>query len=377
MARADYLLRAPHPKDTRRNMWIPRIPIYALITILCALFPAANASAGQYVFSVTGNQLELNERPVKILGLRCSNALISEAKTDELLANLDAFKSYGVNTVSVFLMGSRFGDIKGYRPDASLEPTYARRLGRIIEAADVRGMLVLVGCLYWSTSTAKSDLGRWQQADANKAIGNTIHWLKDHNYHNVFVDVDNEGMAHQATHWSISKMIDAAHKVDSTIMIAYNDRDPAPANADLYIHFSPKVSGRPWLDSEATPTNATGGYWSTYSKETNIRTAGKFHNFSRVGRYTPEMKSNQYDQTKDGYENYNGHMLASTWLQCGPDEGLNGPFMTPGGRSGITDVNAGIDHLHPDSGILWWLEYIKNRYGAWNPPPPLKPQARQ
>jgi len=47
--------------------------------------------------------------------------------------------------------------------------------------------------------------------------------------------------------------------------------------------------------------------------------------------------------------------------------------MTPGGRSKIKDVNAGMDRLHPDAGIRWWLEYIKGRYGAWNPPPPLKP----
>jgi hypothetical protein len=294
-----------------------------------------------------------------------------------LIANLDGFKSYGVNTISVFLMGSRFGNIKGYHPDASLDPTYATRLGRIIEAADGRGMIVLVGCLYWSTSPAKSDLGGWQQTDANKAIRNTIQWLKDHNYRNVFVDVDNEGMAHGATGWSISQMIDAAHQVDDTIMIAYNDSHPAPANADLYIHHSPKVGGKPWLDSEATPTNAPGGYWGTYSKETNQKTAGRFYDYSRIGRYTPEMKSNQYDQTRDGYENYNGHMLASTWLQCASGERLNGPFMTPGGRSNIADVNAGIDNLHPDSGILWWLEYIKGRYGAWNPPPPLKLQARQ
>lgn len=172
-------------------------------------------------------------------------------------------------------------------------------------------------------------------------------------------------------------MIDAAHEVDHTIMVAYNDRNPAPPNADLYIHLSPKVSGKPWLNSEATPTNAPGGYWGTYSKETNQETAGGFYNYLRIGRYTREMKSNQYDQTRDGYENYNGDMLASTWLQCAPGEGIDGPFMTPGGRSNIADVNAGIKNLHPDSGILWWLEYIKGRYGAWNPPPPLKPQARQ
>ena len=349
---------------------------YTVIPAL-ALLLAAPVFAGQYVLSVKGNQIVLNERPVKLLGLRCSNALISDVKTDELIANLDRFKSYGVNTISVFLMGSRFGDIKGYHADASLDPVYAARLGRIVEAADRRGMIILVGCLYWSTSKARSDLGGWQQADADKAIGNTIRWLKDHKYRNVFVDVDNEGMAHQATHWSISQMIDAAHAVDRTIMVAYNDRDPAPANADLYIHLSPKVSGKPWLDSEATPTNAPGGYWSTYSKETHVKTAGAFYNFSRIGRYTPEMKSNQYDQTRDGYENYNGHMLASTWLQCGPGNAVNGPFMTPGGRSNIEDVNAAMDGVHRDAGILWWLEYIQGRYGAWTPSPPLKQNDRR
>jgi hypothetical protein len=136
------------------------------------------------------------------------------------------------------------------------------------------------------------------------------------------------------------------------------------------------VSGKPWLDSEATPTNAPGDYWGSYSKEANEKTAGKFYNYSRIGRYTEAMKSNQYEQTRDGYENYNGHMLASTWLQCGPGEGLQGPLMTPGGRSKITDVNSGMDHLHPDAGILWWLEYVKARYGAWSPPAPIQQQQK-
>jgi hypothetical protein len=342
------------------------------VILLSAVFTPARAFAGRYVLTVQGSEISLNQRPVKILGLRVSNALISEVKTDELMANLDTFKSYGVNTVSVFLMGSRYGDIKGYRPDASLDPVYAARLGRIIEAADQRGMIVLVGCLYWSTSTANSDLARWRQTDANQAIANTIRWLKDHDYRNVFVDVDNEGMAHDATGWSISEMIDAAHRIDSTIMVAYNDSGSPPPNADLYIHHSPKVSGKPWLDTEATPKNTLGGYWGTYSKETHQKTNGRYYNYSRIGRYTPEMKSSQYDQTRDGYENYNGHMLASTWLQCAPNEGVNGPFMAPGGRSNIGDVDIAIDELHPDAGVLWWLEYIKKRYGAWNPPPPLK-----
>src|SRR5208282_4872467 len=83
------------------------------------------AEAGQYRFAVKGEQVLLNDTAFKLIGLRVSNALISDETTEQLLRNLDAFKDYGVNTVSVYLMGSRFGDIKGYKPDASLDPVYA------------------------------------------------------------------------------------------------------------------------------------------------------------------------------------------------------------------------------------------------------------
>jgi hypothetical protein len=303
----------------------------------------------------------LNETSIKILGLRCSNALLSDEKTDELIANLDIYKSYGVNTVSVFFMGSRFGDIKGYRPDATLEPEIAERMGKIIEAADRRGMIVLVGCLYWSTSRAKEDLKHWGQEEANRAVANTVRWLVEHDYRNVFVDPDNEGMSP----WDVNAMIEAAHAVDPTIMVANNDRHRAPS-ADLNIHHGPKEKGKPWLDSEATPTNAPGGYWGSYSKESHQQRG--YYNYSRIGRYTPEMKENQFAQTRDDYENHQGHMLASTWIQCGRAEGIDGPFLEPGGHSEIEHIDADIDTIHPDAGVLWWLEFIQDRYGEWTPP---------
>jgi hypothetical protein len=335
-----------------------------------ALLICGGAMAGDNVFSVRGDQLLLNERPFKVIGLRCSNALISDATTQQLLDHLDVFRSYGVNTVSVFFMGSRFGDVKGYRADASLDPVYAERMGRIIEAADARDMVVLVGCLYWSTSRAKEDLvGVWDQTAANRAVANTVKWLAEQDYRNVFVDVDNEGMAHDATGWSIASMIDAAHAADPTIMVAYNDGDPAPPNADLYVHHSPKVPGKPWLDSESTPP-AKEGYWGRYSKHSTMETDGSYYNYSRIGRYTPEMKEAQIGKTREGIEQYNGIMLASTWLQCAPNEGIGGPFHTPGGRSGIQDVDKDIDVLHPDAGILWWLEYVRDTYGTNGDPQP-------
>jgi hypothetical protein len=315
-------------------------------------------------FSISGTNLLFNDRPFKIIGLRLSNALISDRIVDQTIAYLDLYKSCGVNTISVFLMGSRFGDIKGYLPDGSLDSVYADRLGRIIEAADVRGMVVLVGCLYWSVSRAKEDLVPvWTQDHANRAIANTVRWLKQCDYRNVFVDPDNEGMACVATGWSIGQMIDAAHEVDSSYMIAHNRNEDPPDNADLLLHHSPRVPGRPWVQSEGTPHNAPGGYWHDFSKREG------HYNYIRIGRYTRSMIDDQLRQTAEDIERFNGHILASTWLQCGPGEGIDGPFLAPGRSAG---EDAGIDEeieaLQASAGVLWWLEHVRERYGSWEPP---------
>lgn len=346
-------------------------PLALALALALSLAPGLGGRrlhAGEHVVSVDGERILLDGRPVKILGLRCSNALVSDRSTGALIGWLDELKSYGVNTVSVFFMGSRFGDVKGYRPDGSLDPVYAARMGRIIEAADARGMVVLVGCLYWSTSRAKEDLeGVWKEADACRAIAGTVRWLSENGYRNVFVDVDNEGMAHDATGWSIASMIDAAHAADPSIPVAYNDGDPVPPSADLSIHHGPKAPGKPWLDSEATP-RAPGGYWGRFSKETTRKTGGRYYNYSRIGRYTPEMKAEQIRRTRQEVARHSGHMLASTWLQCAPSEGVGGPFARPGGRSAIEDIDASIDRVHPDAGIRWWLEFVRETYGPWTPP---------
>ena len=167
----------------RMNFTNNRMPLklrgwFVLLLVLLIGLLVTPVKASRYVFSVKGSKVYLNENEFKVIGLRCSNALVSDADTKELIDNLDVFKSYGVNTVSVFFMGSRFGDVKGYRPDASLESVYTARMARIIKEADRRGMVVLVGCLYWSNSRAKENLGHWKQQHANKAVADTVRWLK-------------------------------------------------------------------------------------------------------------------------------------------------------------------------------------------------------
>jgi hypothetical protein len=312
-----------------------------------SLCPCRASLAGDYVFSVQGDKTFLNGREVLVKGLRCSNALISDHETQELIDHLDAFASYGINTVSVFFMGSRFGDVKGYRADGSLDPVYAARMGRIIEAADQRGMIVLVGCLYWGNSKAKHE--SWTQTEANAAITNTVAWLEENDYRNVFVDVDNEGMAKRAKGFDTRQMVLAGKAVDPTCVIATNFRGEPPAEADLGIHFAKPVPGKPYIESEATPDNAPGGYWGRYSK------IDGYYNYINIGVYNEAMKANQKADTQAHLGKGQGYMLASTWLQC---VAPHGPNQHPGG-----------DGTPGNPGIRWWLEFLRAEYGPYAPPP--------
>lgn len=293
------------------------------------------------VLSVRGSELLYNGSPTKLIGVRCSAALISDATTQQLIDNLDTFRSYGLNSMSVYVMGSRFSDVKGYRPDATLDPIYAARLARILDAADERQMIVLVGCLYWSTSRAKEELEHWTQREANLAVANTVKWLAERNYRHVFVDPDNEGMATRATGWSFAELIDAGHAANPACLMAYNSKAPPPANVDVAIHFSPRIPGKPYVETEGTPTNAN--YWGTYSKRDG------YYNYLNIGVYSEAMKANQLGKTVEFIEGANGYLFASTWLQAAPPLG---PNMVPGGLG-----------TREDPGVRWWLEFVREKFG--------------
>ncbi len=280
----------------------------------------------------------LNGRSFLAVGLRLSNALISDAKTAELIANLDTFTDYGVNTISVFLQGSRFGDVRGYREEATLDPAHAARLGRIIEAADARAMVVLVGCLYHGTS--KGWWPGWQQADAERAIAHTIRWLKEHDYRNVFVDVNNEHMAK----FDDAALIAAGKAVDATFVITTGGKI-TPPNGDLSLHQgSPNLPDKYYIETEGTG----GNYWGNYSKRAGL------YDYINIGVYPETMKAEMLRRTDTHLDRGQGFLFASTWLQNPPPAG---PNHTPGG-AGTRD----------DPGVRWWLEHLKARVGPYRAP---------
>lgn len=204
------------------------------------VFLLTGTAFSQNIFSVKGNKTYLNEKELQSIGLRCSNALLSDTTVDDLIENLDVFKEYGINTISVYFMGSRYSNIYGYEKDGTLNTVYKKRMEKIIEACDKRDVVTLVGILYWGSGMAdnKNDYyAGWAQKEVNGAIQNTMKWLKENKYYNVFIDPDNEGMAERGAKFNMDEMICKAKDIDSNIPIAYNGFGYSPPCADLSIHF--------------------------------------------------------------------------------------------------------------------------------------------
>jgi hypothetical protein len=308
--------------------------------LLFTFFLAAPLSAQDgHVLTARGEKLYLDDREFLVKGLRTSNALISDAKTDELVEHMDTFAAYGVNTFGVYFMGSRFGDVKGYRPDATIDPVYGARMERIIRKADARAMVVLVGALYWSNSKAKHE--HWTQADAERAIANTVLWLRERKLRNVFVDIDNEGMAEGAKGFDPEALVSAAKAADPSYLIALNSRRGRAPSADLHIHHAPPVPGKPYVESEGTAREgAPGGYWGAYSKRPGL------YNYINVGVHSEEYQRAQQRITREHLARGHGYMMASTWLQAVPPLG---PNHRPGGTG-----------TPEDPGIRWWLEFLRS-----------------
>ena len=311
--------------------------VIALFALTCTTELAGQRSisdpATANIFTVKGQHTFLNGKEFMCIGLRCSNALMSDETTEDLIDHLDLYQRYGVNTISVFFMGSRFGDVQGYRRDGSIHPIYAKRMAKIIEACDDRGMVVLVGCLYWGNSKGKYE--EWTSNEASLAIANTISWLSDHQYRNVFVDPDNEAMAQRSKGFKIEELIAVAKDIDSTIVVGFNAKSVPPAQADLGLHFAEKKAGICYIQSEGTPS----GYWGAYSKEEGL------YQYINVGIYTEGKKLEQLGDTDRHLQHGMGYIFASTWLQNIP------PNCDPGGDG---------TPCHP--GILWWLEHVRANY---------------
>ncbi len=144
-------------------------------------------------FEIRNDRAYLGGEPVKLWGLRCGNALHSDAITERHIRNLDNMTAHGINLLGVYIQGSHGGwpnadaGTNGFTRDGRLKPEIGARLESLVRAADRHGMVVMVGLF-----TPRKDQAFYDEAAIRRAIEQAAGFLRDRGLRNVFVDIIHE-----------------------------------------------------------------------------------------------------------------------------------------------------------------------------------------
>jgi hypothetical protein len=118
-----------------------------------------------------------------------------ERNTREFIAAMPAWRRQGLLAFTINLQG---GSPQGYsqaqpwynsaiEPDGSLRTDYVSRLQRILDQADELGMAAILGYFYFGQDERLRD-----ETAVIRAVDDATHWVLEHNYRNVLVEISNE-----------------------------------------------------------------------------------------------------------------------------------------------------------------------------------------
>lgn len=144
-------------------------------------------------FSIKDDRPILGGKKIDLWGLRCGNALYSQAVTERHVRNMDNMVSHGINCIGVYVQGSNGGypdagaGRNGYTTDGALRPEFADRLEWLVREADKRGMVVMVGLF-----SPRKDQELKDNKAIQRAVEETARFLTEHKLKNVFVDIMHE-----------------------------------------------------------------------------------------------------------------------------------------------------------------------------------------
>jgi hypothetical protein len=115
---------------------------------------------------------------------------MNQVTTNHLIAQLDDYKAHGVNSVTVFYMGSSGGNYDPFSVDgSSINPGHQNRMQQIIEACAARNMVVIVGIFY-----QHAPFGLQDAEAVRNAVRTVTLSLKP--YRNVILNIANEQNSH-------------------------------------------------------------------------------------------------------------------------------------------------------------------------------------
>lgn len=253
--------------------------------------------AAERALTVDGRDLLVRGEPTELWGVRVANALEDDDHAARLIAALDTYRAYGINALTWFLQGGSSGSANAFREDGTLEPSYLLRMARLLEEAERRDMVTIVGLFY-----QRRPLRPRTAADVERAVAEATAWLRP--YRLALVNIANEYHAAQyaqARHIypfndpaAINRLIDVARAADPGRLVGANAKGiekvlPVARHADIALHDDPGLAeellfthavGKPTIDVECAGFALDMGHPGIFSRdaklfyETQVRSAG-------------------------------------------------------------------------------------------------------
>jgi hypothetical protein len=306
--------------------------------------------------TVDGRRFLLDGRPFDMWGIRVASASQSDALTDHLIAQLDEYRRHGVNTVSVYVMGSSGGYSDPFTPDGNaLDSAHIARLTRIVRECDRRGMVVVAGIFYQRANPPS--LRDWDAA--KRAVRTVAAALKP--YRNVILNMANEQnsgnygelpwervrniqdvleLARIARSADFGRLIgaggydhaknEAIGKSDAVDVLLFDTAGPTPTSGELYERFVNAGISKPIVNVESF------GGWT--------------RQFLPPGVFPEDVKA-AYRREVDDAARQDGlytHFHNNPWCQ-GVDQGLRNRY------------DMGGDGTASNPGIRWYFEYVRSK----------------
>jgi hypothetical protein len=198
------------------------------LAVLAAVSTGALATPGLTRVSIVGEDFHLNGKPTyagrtwqghRVEGLLLNSRMVqatfddlnpetaprwaypdtgrwdAERNVREFIAAMPEWRAHGLLAFTVnFQGGSPEGYSKtqpwrtgAFTEDGQLRPEYAARMGRVLNAADSLGMVVIVGYFYFGQDQVLRD-----EAAVIRATDEATRWLLEGGWRNVLVEVNNE-----------------------------------------------------------------------------------------------------------------------------------------------------------------------------------------
>jgi hypothetical protein len=353
--------------DSKRIGGLPTvIAVAGLVGVSTIAFgdPRQDSPRATKEFEIRGDRPYLGGKPIDLWGLRCGNALYSQAVTERHVANLDNMVAHGINCLGVYIQGANAGwpnpeaGLDGFRRDGRLKPAVADRLEWLVREADKRGMVVMVGVL-----SPRKDQDLYDDAAIRRAIEEAARFLARRKLKNVFVDIMHE--------------FDQPERIDHEIL-----REPDGANK--------KARLTKWFKDVAPDIEA--GICPTYLSETADTYPGMEVRIIQKDMPIPSdgFVVNVETQRQDVFENdgvFNAGARAAVEENCrryleAPNAVMlfHAAFIQGVGNASRTAPHAemgGYGTGPDDRGVRFYYEWVRDNVGRWEYPRHIKASRAQ